>query len=77
MCGIAGFWGSFGQEALAAMTAAVAHRGPDDEGLELVDTPELGGAVGGHHHLSIIDLSTYQPMWNADRSCAIVFSGEI
>ena len=79
MCGIAGFWGSFGQEALAAMTAAVAHRGPDDEGLELVDTPQLGGAVGlGHRRLSIIDLSTgHQPMWNADRSCAIVFNGEI
>ena len=59
MCGIAGFWGSFGREALAAMTAAVAHRGPDDEGLELVETPELGGAVGlGHRRLSIIDLST-------------------
>ena len=79
MCGIVGFWGSFGQEALAAMTAAVAHRGPDDEGLELVDTPELGGAVGlGHRRLSIIDLPTgHQPMWDADRSCAIVFNGEI
>ena len=79
MCGIAGFWGSFGQEALATMTATVAHRGPDDQGLELVDTPQFGGAVGlGHRRLSIIDLSTgHQPMWNADRSCAIVFNGEI
>ena len=79
MCGIAGFWGSFGHEALATMTAAVAHRGPDDEGLELVETPQFGGSVGlGHRRLSIIDLSTgHQPMWNADRSCAIVFNGEI
>ena len=53
------FLGIVRTEALAAMTAAVAHRGLTTKALELVDTPQFGGAVGlGHRRLSIIDLST-------------------
>src|SRR5438874_6467850 len=51
-------------------------RGPDGEGEWFSDD----GRVGlGHRRLTIIDLSPAgaQPMWNADRSLAIIFNGEI
>lgn len=55
------------------MCDAITHRGPDAEGL-FVDGP-----VGlGSRRLSIIDLvSGDQPIFNEDRSIAIVFNGEI
>jgi asparagine synthase (glutamine-hydrolysing) len=55
------------------MCDAMRHRGPDDEGV-FVD-----GAVGlGMRRLSIIDLAGgHQPIFNEDRSKAIVFNGEI
>jgi len=79
MCGIAGklFFdrGRHVEPAvLYAMNKALAHRGPDDEGVH------LGGAIGlTHQRLSIIDLSPagHQPMSNADGTCLITFNGEI
>ncbi len=59
---------------LRRMTAALAHRGPDDEAVF------LQGPVGlGFRRLSIIDLSrsARQPMANEDRSLHLVFNGEI
>jgi asparagine synthase (glutamine-hydrolysing) len=55
------------------MTESLAHRGPDDAGYF------VEGRVGlGHRRLSIIDLSGGgQPIFNEDRSAAIVFNGEI
>jgi len=55
------------------MCRAIAHRGPDDEGVY------LQGAVGlGMRRLSIIDLAGgRQPIFNEDRSKVIVFNGEI
>jgi len=49
------------------------HRGPDDEGYY------IEGSVGlGMRRLSIIDLQTgHQPIFNEDRSIALVFNGEI
>src|SRR5215813_4952055 len=55
------------------MTNAQAHRGPDDSGYFIE-----GNAGLGHRRLSIIDLSGgKQPIFNEDRSAAIVFNGEI
>jgi asparagine synthase (glutamine-hydrolysing) len=59
---------------LERMNAAMAHRGPDDEGIW------IEGAVAiGHRRLSIIDLSTagHQPMFSADGRFVLVFNGEI
>ena len=58
---------------LRRMTAAIAHRGPDDE------QAYLEGRVGlGIRRLSIIDLAGgRQPISNEDRSVWIVFNGEI
>jgi asparagine synthase (glutamine-hydrolysing) len=77
MCGICGIAGSPGQtideSVLCAMTNAIAHRGPDGEGL-FVD-----GHVGlGHRRLSLIDLEGgSQPIFNEDRSVVVIYNGEI
>lgn len=78
MCGIAGIierdrGRAVDRGAIAAMTAALAHRGPDDE------TAYIEGPVGlGHRRLAIIDLQTgRQPMCNEDGTLWIVFNGEI
>ena len=52
MCGIAGFVGPWSPALAASMTAAIAHRGPDGDGLWSDD-----GVALGHRRLSIIDLS--------------------
>ncbi|HEV2302252.1 MAG TPA: asparagine synthase (glutamine-hydrolyzing) [Stellaceae bacterium] len=79
MCGIAGFYGRFDRALLTRMTDALAHRGPDDAGHELLPGRFDGMAVGlGHRRLSIIDLAGgHQPMWDHDGKTAIVFNGEI
>src|SRR6185437_14324169 len=81
MCGITGFLGggSSAESAraqLAAMAAALRHRGPDGEGL-WVDG-EAAVALG-HRRLSIIDLSPLgaQPMRSASGRFTITFNGEI
>lgn len=83
MCGIAGAWSphaSGGTNELYAlgkrMGLAIAHRGPDDEGV-WVDAP--AGLVLAHRRLAIIDLSPegHQPMISASGRWALVFNGEI
>lgn len=80
MCGIAarfalaGGLGPADVAEVAAMTAALRHRGPDDEGL--LDRSPL--AVLGHRRLAIIDLSSgQQPMSFAGERLWITFNGEI
>ncbi|HTX05404.1 MAG TPA: asparagine synthase (glutamine-hydrolyzing) [Steroidobacteraceae bacterium] len=82
MCGIAGYLSAQPRElgsSLRKMAAALAHRGPDDEGFFETLTRDGERRVGlAHRRLSIIDLSTgHQPMANADGSVQIVFNGEI
>jgi len=78
MCGICGIVNFIESDpvdrvTIERMTEALAHRGPDDAGYF------VQGRVGlGHRRLSIIDLSGgRQPIFNEDRSAAIVFNGEI
>jgi asparagine synthase (glutamine-hydrolysing) len=76
MCGFVGFSGRGNEALLQRMTDAVAHRGPDDQGLWLRD----GGRVGlGHRRLSIIDVSClgHQPMSDQEGRVTIAFNGEI
>jgi asparagine synthase (glutamine-hydrolysing) len=56
------------------MVTALAHRGPDSEGIETWD-----GAILGHRRLAIFDLSQagHQPMLSTDRSLGVVFNGAI
>lgn len=73
MCGIAGIAGREDAALLRAMTDALAHRGPDDQGAHLADGVSLG-----HRRLSIIDLAAgRQPMSTRDGALTIVFNGEI
>ena len=78
MCGIAGTFDIRGAPASAAiikrMTDAIAHRGPDGEGVW------VEAAVGlGHRRLAIIDLSEAgrQPMATADGRFVISYNGEL
>jgi len=78
MCGIAGIVSKdrgarIDGATIRAMCDAIVHRGPDDEGIY------AQGPVGlGMRRLSIIDLAGgHQPIFNEDRSIAIVFNGEI
>ncbi len=77
MCGIAGSINREGrtpeQGVLQAMTRALTHRGPDEEGYHIRE-----GVGLGQRRLSIIDLSGgRQPIYNEDGSLCVVFNGEI
>jgi asparagine synthase (glutamine-hydrolysing) len=77
MCGIAGSYdpcaGRTDLPALARMTAALIHRGPDSGGTFLED-----GAALGFRRLSIIDLATGdQPLYSEDGNLVVICNGEI
>src|SRR5262249_40096112 len=58
---------------LEAMNICLAHRGPDETGYHL----EANSGFG-HARLSVIDVACgRQPIYNEDRSCVLVFNGEI
>jgi asparagine synthase (glutamine-hydrolysing) len=60
-----------------AMSAALRHRGPDDEGM-LANDPRAPGLALGMRRLSIIDLpGGHQPTWNEAKDVAVIFNGEI
>lgn len=81
MCGITG-WANLdpktprdadGQELLHSMCERMTHRGPDSEGLLVSD-----GVALGMRRLAIIDLVTgEQPVFNEDKSIAVVLNGEL
>lgn len=85
MCGIAGIvdWGgrdrALLEEALARMDQAVAPRGPDGEGREIV--PGAGGATAylSHRRLAILDRSAAarQPMVSACGRHWLTYNGEV
>lgn len=77
MCGIAGFVNGAGRQAdrdtVEAMTASLAHRGPDGAGAYV-----SGPVALGHRRLSIIDVEGgAQPLANEDESIWIVYNGEL
>jgi asparagine synthase (glutamine-hydrolysing) len=73
MCGIAGFAGQ-DREKIERMTACLVHRGPDGNAVWTGPNASLG-----HARLAILDPRPEgdQPMWNADKTVAIVYNGEI
>lgn len=73
MCGICGFAGFRNDNLLKRMAASILHRGPDGQGLFTAAEASMG-----MRRLAIIDLSTGdQPIYNEDRTIAVVFNGEI
>lgn len=78
MCGIAGILNFDGElpvpsGLLREMVAAIRHRGPDDDGFF------QSGPLGmGMRRLSILDIAnSRQPLFNEDRTLALVYNGEI
>lgn len=81
MCGITG-WANLDSRApspegakdlLHSMCERMTHRGPDDEGLFIAN-----GTALGMRRLAIIDLVTgEQPVFNEDKSVAVILNGEI
>jgi asparagine synthase (glutamine-hydrolysing) len=79
MCGIAGIVGPRAADHAAAvsrMIGAMAHRGPDGEGLFVAPS---GECVLGHRRLAILDLTpaAAQPMSSADGRFTFVYNGEL
>ncbi|MDE1944526.1 MAG: asparagine synthetase B, partial [Patescibacteria group bacterium] len=73
MCGVFAGTG-ISRSSAAACLAALAHRGPDDEGLR-----EEGSVILGHRRLAIIDpdARSRQPMVSVSGKTRITFNGEI
>ncbi|MCL6697369.1 asparagine synthase (glutamine-hydrolyzing) [Sphingomonas sp. NSE70-1] len=78
MCGIAGLFtlDRIDPALLRRMGDAIAHRGPDDQGIW---SDESAGIGFSHRRLSILDLSAegHQPMHSANGRFVICFNGEI
>jgi asparagine synthase (glutamine-hydrolysing) len=78
MCGICGFIHadrnrSVNRDALAAMNAALFHRGPDSGGEHVGE-----GAALAMRRLAIVDVAGgSQPLWNEDHTVGIVYNGEV
>jgi asparagine synthase (glutamine-hydrolysing) len=76
MCGIAGkidFDGPVDPRPVLAMCEAMEHRGPDERGFH-----HEGGVALGMQRLAIIDIEGgQQPIFNEDRTVAVVLNGEI
>ncbi len=75
MCGIAGVVGPGATpERARAMARAMAHRGPDHEGVWAEE-----GVALGHRRLSILDLSAAgeEPMASADGRWLLTYNGEV
>lgn len=81
MCGIVGYIDFSGKpiekDTFDRMTDILAHRGPDDKGVEIFQGVPFVGL--GHRRLAIIDLSpaAHQPMSNEDGTIWITYNGEI
>lgn len=78
MCGICGILNLSGEpiphKYIKSMADALAHRGPDDEGLYV----DVNIALG-HRRLAILDLTPagHQPMVSEDGNVVLVYNGEI
>ena len=83
MCGIAGILGKLddtNRAALARMSDAMFHRGPDGGGVWIGEPGADGtGCMLAHRRLSILDLSTAadQPMVDPVTGQVIAFNGEL
>jgi asparagine synthase (glutamine-hydrolysing) len=75
MCGICGTTRAGSGGAVAAMNAAMRHRGPDDEG---VYEDPVSGVMLGARRLSVIDVAGgHQPLGNEDGTVWAALNGEI
>jgi asparagine synthase (glutamine-hydrolysing) len=81
MCGFVGYFGkidSVSSQQLRRALDAIAHRGPDDEGINCYEEAN-GELCLAHKRLSIIDLSSngHQPFSDESGRYSIVYNGEV
>ena len=75
MCGIAGIWGRPDASTLQRAVRQLHHRGPDGHGVWTDPTGRIGLV---HTRLAVIDpAGGDQPIFNEDRTVALVFNGEV
>ena len=78
MCGVVGIFGerSRDPQVIRAMSGALSHRGPDDEGIW---NDNEAAIAFGHRRLAVVDLSPagHQPMESSDGRFVLNFNGEI
>ncbi len=79
MCGIAGWVGSTLATPMEVLLQPMAHRGPDDQGVEHIIPSSGGEVVLGNRRLAILDLSPagHMPMRDPATGNWITFNGEI
>lgn len=81
MCGFTGYFSvakAISVDALRASLDAIAHRGPDDEGMNVYAVAK-GELCLAHRRLSIIDLSAngHQPFVDGSGQYSMVYNGEV
>jgi asparagine synthase (glutamine-hydrolysing) len=76
VCGICGTAGTVDRQRLERMTAALYHRGPDDGGVYVDESAEVGL---GSRRLAILDLSPlgHMPMTSSETGVTVVYNGEV
>ncbi len=75
MCGISAIWGGSDVSVIERMNDSMVHRGPDAHGAFVSSDDQT---VLGHRRLSIMDpQGGNQPIFNENRSKAIIANGEI
>lgn len=73
MCGIAGFYGFRNDPLIKDISEEIKHRGPDGDGFYYSDTATLL-----NRRLAIIDVAGGdQPIYNENKTIAVVYNGEI
>lgn len=84
MCGICGYFSKKEKitqtKVIMDMSNLMKHRGPDDQGVELLDVYGNGNQLAvAHNRLSIRDVSQngHQPMFDSDKEICIVYNGEV
>ena len=81
MCGITGFVDFHKRTEKKHLENAcdtLVHRGPDDQGIAVFTGMHYHAGLG-HRRLSILDITSlgHQPMYNDDKSIAIILNGEV
>jgi asparagine synthase (glutamine-hydrolysing) len=81
MCGFTGYYSTIKRHLVSEVESSlesIANRGPDDSGVNFIDTSN-GVVCLGHRRLSIIDLSAdgHQPFFDEQKHFAILYNGEL
>ena len=83
MCGICGYIDINSEitnkNTISNMSKLISHRGPDDQGIEILNVFGVNNVAVAHNRLSIRDVSIngHQPMFNTKGDICIAYNGEV